>query len=72
MGAGGGGGDRGEVAQWGWEVGKAVVGGDATSERRSCSPSDVAERGTITLRAGPANEGGGVEKRFISQTPAVF
>lgn len=72
MGAGGGGGDGEEGAQWGREEGKAVGGGDVTSGPRSCSPSEVAERGTITLRAGPEDEGGGVEKRLISHARAVF
>lgn len=47
-------------------------GGDVTSERHSGSPSVVADRGTITLRAGPVAVGGGVEKRFTSYTRAVF
>lgn len=77
MGAGGGGGDRGEEARWAWRggglgVGKAVAGGDVTAERLSCSPSDVAERAGRTLRAGPVDGGGGVEKRLISHTRAAF
>lgn len=42
------------------------MGGDIKSERHIGSPSVVADRGTITLRAGPVAVGGGVEKRFTS------
>ncbi len=42
------------------------------SERHSGSPSVVADRGTMTLGAGPVAVGGGVEKRFTSYTRAVF
>lgn len=77
MGAGGAGGDRGEEAQWacrGWGLGagQAAAGGAVTPEPDSRSPSDVAERGASTCRAGPVDAGGGVEKRLISHTRAVF
>lgn len=74
VGAGGGGGDKGEGAHWGRKGDDSTGGGDVRSERHSGSPRVVAERGVMILRRPGLLDGvgGGVEKRFTSHTRSVF